>query len=198
VKGRKPDPGAARRGTARHRKSTDIVPVELSGAIAGEQTALIRPPRTVPQTKAVKELWQVLLGEVARHELRAGDLPLLEAMFVAKVRHAQAGAYVRKHGPIIHIEEPPEYDETGQLVRPAVTIGPMKNPMLKEERDQAALYDRIAQRFGLSPEARIRLDLMQIAGASLLGSLRKSLDEVARTGTAAPGDEVIDAEIVEG
>ena len=197
MKGRKPDPKAARRGTARHRKSTEIAPVEISGAIAADTVGAIRPPRSVPQTKVVKELWRVLLAEVARHELRAGDLPLLEAMFVAKVRHAQAGAYVRKHGPIIHIEEPPEYDELGQLVRPAVTIGPMRNPMLKEERDQAALYDRLAQRFGLSPEARIRLDLMQIAGASLLGSLRQSLDELAGPRAAAPGDEVIDAEYVE-
>lgn len=192
MRGRKPDPKAADRGTARHRKSTEIAPVEYSGAITSQQAWQLRPPSAVPQTKAVKQLWHTILQEVARHELRAGDMPLIEAMFVAKVRHAQAGAYIKKHGAIIHEIKPAEFDECGNELQPCLVIGPMKNPMLKEERDQAMLYDRLAQRLGLSPESRIRLDLMQIAGASLLGSLRKSLDELEDD--EDEGD-VIDAEL---
>jgi P27 family predicted phage terminase small subunit len=188
MRGRKPDPGAARRGTARHRKTTEITPFEHSGAITPERASELRPPRSVPQTKAVKELWRMLLAEIARHELRAGDLPLVEAMFTAKVRHSQAGAHVKKYG--LMAEQVLYVTEDGvPVVRQVV------NPMLRVERDQAMLYDRLAQRLGLSPEARIRLDLMQIAGATLLGSLKKSLEEIADEEPEADL-EIEDAELV--
>lgn len=180
MKGRKPDPKAARRGTSHHGvvKRETPAPAPYSGAIVPQDALRIPPPRQLPRTKAVKELWAAILQEVARHELRVGDLPLIEALCVAKYRHAEAGAYIRKHGAVIFEEVPAKFDEYGNLVTPATTIGPLKNPMLKEERDQAVLYDRLAQRLGLSPESRIRMDLMQVAGASLLVSLRKELDEV--------------------
>jgi P27 family predicted phage terminase small subunit len=178
MKGRKPDPGAAKRGTAHEHKPTEIAPVEFSGAIAVGQVIEVPVPRALPKTKAVRQLWYTILGEVARHELRVGDLPLIEAMCVAKYRHGQAGLYVKKHGPIV--ETP---------------FGPAKNPMLKEERDQAQLYDRLAQRLGLSPESRIRLDLMQIAGATMLGSLHKQVGELVEN-DLGPG-EVIEGECVE-
>lgn len=197
MKGRKPDPGAGRRGTARHRKSTEIAPIGLSGAIGPKQALAVRPPTAVPQTKAVKHLWRLILAEVARHELRAADLPLIEAMFVAKVRHAQAGAYIKKHGVIIFEVIPAELDEDGNVTKTSVTIGPCRNPMLAEERQQAILYDRLAQRLGLSPEARIRLDLMQIAGATLLSSLKKGLDEVVDSELAAAEGEVEDAQLAD-
>jgi phage terminase small subunit len=57
------------------------------------------------------------------------------------------------------------------------TQGKIRNPMLQEEREQAVLYDRLSQRMGLSPEARVRLNLMAVAGATLLGSLQKAQKE---------------------
>ena len=189
MKGRKPSAAAARRGTANERKPTAIAPLEYSGAIAAPHAALVPLPRQLPRTKAVKALWCTILQEVARHELRDGDLPLIEALCVAKVRHAQAGAYVKKFGLII--ERPAVFDEDGNCIQEAV--GPVKNPLLKEERDQAMLYDRLAQRLGLSPESRIRLNLMQIAGATLLGSLRRSMNEAVD----AELDGIIEAEAID-
>jgi len=192
MRGPTPDPRSARRGTSHYRQPTDIAPVEFSGAITPEQAAHVSLPAVLPKTKAVKALWRVILEEVARHELRAADLPAVEALVVAKVRHTEAGMYVKKHGLMIY--EPPVFDEDGNVVSEGV--GPTKNPMLKVEREQALVYDRLAQRLGLSPEARIRLDLLQVSGASLLRTLRKNLDEAAAA-EADEGDEVEYAELVE-
>jgi P27 family predicted phage terminase small subunit len=190
MKGRT-DPRAARRGTAgHHRKPTDIVPASLSGSITQHQATEVPLPRSVPHTKAAKDLWRTILTEVARHELRAGDLPLIEAMFVAKVRHMQAGAHVKKNG--VMVEQVLFVTDDGTPV-----VREIVNPMLRVEREQALVYDRLAQRLGLSPEARIRLDLMQIAGATLLGSLRKSLEELADEDEPDADVEIQDAELVE-
>jgi len=161
--------------------------MELSGALTAQQACALPLPRQVPRTQAVKKLWQTILQEVARHELRVGDLPLIEAMFVAKVRHSQAGALVKRQG--FYVEKCVGFTKDGDPIYLEV-----KNPALKEERDQAVLYDKLAQRLGLSPESRIRLDLMQIAGATLLGTLKKSLEELT---DEDQGEEVIDAEVLE-
>jgi P27 family predicted phage terminase small subunit len=141
--------------------------------------AQIPPPTQLPKTQQVLALWRTILSEVARHELRAGDLPLIEALCVAKYRHHAAGNYIRKHGMVVQ-----------------TPFGPAKNPMLKEERDQAALYDKIAQRLGLSPESRVRLDLMQVAGATLLSSLKKTMQELV-DGTVGDDEDVVDGDAVE-
>ena len=196
MKGRT-DPRAAKRGTAAKREPTEIAPVEYSGAITVAQAALLPVPRNLPKTKAVRALFRTICCEVARFELREGDLPLVEALCTAKVRHSQAGAYVRKYG--IMIEHPPiwdtETDGDGQEHRVLIFPGaaPTKNPMLKEEREQAVTFDRIAARLGLSPESRIRLNLMQVAGATMLGSLRKALDQALDDELG----EIIDGEATE-
>lgn len=176
MRGRKPDPRAARRGTAHHRKATDIVPAQLSGAIPPERISELPAPRQLPRTKAVRQMWQSILCEIARHELRSGDLPLIEMLCLARFRHLQAGELIKVYGPLVK-----------------GPYGPTTNPMIKVERDQAMLYDRLAQRLGLSPEARIRLDLMQVAGSSLAASLRRSLEE----GLEQPGNEVIEGDVME-
>ena len=45
-----------------------------------------------------------------------------------------------------------------------------------------SLYLKLANALGLSPEARVRLDLMQIAGQSLLATLKAELDGVVVDG----------------
>ena len=134
-RGRVPDPKSARRGTAHHgRKAADLLPLELSGGFDAERVRSLRPPRTLPRTQAVRDLWYSLLTEIARHELRAGDLPLVEALVTAVWRHRQAGEHIRKHGIVVETD-----------------YGPQRNPFLKDERDQAVLIDRLAAHFGLTP-----------------------------------------------
>ncbi|MGO8684168.1 MAG: P27 family phage terminase small subunit [Thermoleophilia bacterium] len=174
MRGRKPDPAAVRRGTAHVRKSMQLLPAGYGGALTVGGCAEIPLPREMPRTKAAKTLWQTMLAAVARSELRPEDLPLVEACCLAKYRHAEAGAFVKKWG--LMVKGGPD--------------GIKRNPMLEEERQQALLYDRLAQRLGLSPEARIRLNLIQIAGTTMLGSLRRRLDEVVE----AELDDVIESE----
>lgn len=176
MKGRKPDAAAAKRGTARQRKSVELAPPEHQSVVSAATSATLPPPRQIPRTKAVKALWTMLLREVAVHELREGDLPLLEALCVAKVRHSAAGMMIRRDGMMVD-----------------TPFGPVKHPMLKVEHDEAVLYDRLAQRLGLSPESRVRLNLMQVAGATLLGSLKKTIDDAVDADLA----DVVDAEATE-
>ncbi len=157
MRGRKPDPKAPARGTAKQRKKTEIVPAAYSHAFPMQAAANIPTPPSLP--KEAHELWRGMCVEIARHELRPGDLPLVEQLCVAALRHRQAAAYVKKHGLIVDTE-----------------FGPVRNPMLTLEQQSANLYLKLANSLGLSPEARVRLDLMQIAGQSLLASLKAELD----------------------
>jgi hypothetical protein len=76
MRGRKPDPAAAARGTAHHEtKPARLAPLQYSGAIAPAQTSRIPLPKGLPRTKALRTLWQQLLQEIARTELRYGACP---------------------------------------------------------------------------------------------------------------------------
>jgi phage terminase small subunit len=171
MRGRKPDPAAARRGTSHHgAKTAALAPIQCSGAISAREALALQPPQVLPHTKAVRELWQQIIQEVARHELRCGDLLTAESLAIAKYRQLQAGLFVKKYGIMIRGPH-----------------GPLKNPMLKEERDQALVADRLLQRLGLSPEARLRRNLIQVAGLSMLGVLRSELEAAVEADMAAVG-----------
>ena len=171
MRGRKPDPAAARRGTSHHgAKTAELAPIEYSGAISAGQALALRPPKVLPNTKAARELWQQIVQEVARHELRSGDLLTAESLAIAKWRQLQAGLFVKKYGLMVRGPH-----------------GPAKNPMLKEERDWTLVADRLLQRLGLSPEARVRMNLIQVAGLSMLGALRKELDASVEADMAEEG-----------
>jgi P27 family predicted phage terminase small subunit len=176
VKGRKPSAAAAKRGTARKRNLPALTPPEHPSVISPDLVPQVPLPRQLPDTAVARELWRLFLREVSRTELREGDLPLVEAMCVAKYRHFRAGQIVKRRGMLMMTD-----------------WGPVKNPMLKEERDQAMLYDRLAQRLGLSPEARVHLNLMKIAGATLLGSLHEEM----RRAVDREMDEVVEGEAEE-
>jgi P27 family predicted phage terminase small subunit len=174
-----PDRSATRRATGHHgRKAAELLPLELSGAYTAETVHRLRPPRSLPKTKAVRDLWHTILAEVARHELRAGDLPLVEALVTAICRHRQAGEHIKRHGIVVETE-----------------YGPQANPFLKQERDAAVLVDRLAAHFGLTPESRIRLSLEQVAGLSMLETIRRKVEE-AVAADADDGDGSDDPELV--
>ena len=72
--------------------------------------------------------------------------------------------------------------------------GPMRNPMLKEERDWMMIYDRLAQRLGLSVESRVRLRLMEITGSSMLATLAREAEQQAAI--SLEGIEIIDGQVI--
>jgi len=156
AKGRPPDPGRAHRGTG-HRpqagrgKALDVLPGELD----------LTPPAELPTGAA--ELWRRAAAELAPRGLNAGDLPLVEMLVVAAYRHRQASAII---------------DQIGVLAKSKQ--GPVLNPLLKVEKETAATYLRLAETLGLSPAARVRLGLMQIAGQSILLTIAEQVRRAQR------------------
>ena len=66
--------------------------------------------------------------------------------------------------------------------------GPMPNPALRTQRDSGATILRVATELGLTPAARTRLGLLQLAGVSILQSMRADLDAKVAASVAADAD----------
>lgn len=97
MKGRLPDC----RGSGHVRKPAELMPVGYGGIISVADVSRIPLPRGLPRTKAAKTVWQTMLTEVARSELRPGDLPLVEAAFTAFWRHVEARVMIAKWGLMV-------------------------------------------------------------------------------------------------
>jgi P27 family predicted phage terminase small subunit len=155
AKGRPVDPTAAKRGTS-HRSEAVKPPEGLAVAAVPLPDAL-RPP--VGLAEEAHDMWHVAVDELCSlRTLHASDLPLLEMMVTSAYRHRQARAQI---------------DALGLLVKGQ--RGPMVNPLLKVERDEAATYLRLAETLGLTPVARLRLGLITLAGASILAGIDAEL-----------------------
>lgn len=156
AKGRPSDPTAAKRGTSHRPEGGKKPPAELPVAEVPLPEAL-QPPATLPD--GASDMWRVAIEElVALRTLHESDLVLVEMMIVAAYRHRQAQAII---------------DKSGLGVRGL--RGPMVNPFLKIEKDEAASYIRLAEELGLTPVARLRLGLIKLAGASLLAGIDEEL-----------------------
>jgi P27 family predicted phage terminase small subunit len=155
AKGRPKDATAAKRGTS-HRSEAVKPPEGLVVAVTPEQQALL-PPAGLPEAAHI--LWRIAVEELcALRTLHESDLPLLEMMVTAAYRHRQAQAHIERLGLMV-----------------AGLRGPMLNPMLRLEKDEAASYLRLAETLGLTPVARLRLGLIKLAGASLLAGIDAEL-----------------------
>jgi P27 family predicted phage terminase small subunit len=155
AKGRPVDPTAVGR-SASHRPEAVRPPAGLSVAAVPLPDALT-PPEGLAQD--AHDLWRVAVEELCSlRTLHASDLPLLEMMVMAAYRHRQARSQI---------------DALGMLVKGQ--RGPMVNPLLKVERDEAATYLRLAETLGLTPVARLRLGLITLAGASILAGIDAEL-----------------------
>jgi P27 family predicted phage terminase small subunit len=105
-------------------------------------------------------------AELEPRGLREADYDALMMMCHAAYAHAKAREIVQKTGVMIWVNN-----------------RPIPNPALRVARDEAAVYMRIANEYGLTLAARLRLGLMQLAGESILASLNKELDVKAGKGS---------------
>lgn len=78
------------------------------------------------------------------------------------------------HSAWLHQEARARIAESGLLVKGP--RGPMVNPLIKVAREEAQVYLRLSDSFGLTISSRLRLGLMQLAGEGMLASLNKELD----------------------
>lgn len=169
--GRPRDPTRARRGTGHREKPgeakvTNIVVlpplVDDDDRIDGNDPTSsaangLDPPIDLPA--AMHDLWRMAVSELEPRGLRAADLESLRQMCLMAYRARQAFELISQYG---------------FLVKGA--RGPIVNPAVKAERDAVAAYQRIATEFSLTLASRVRLGLMQLAGASILRTLNDDLD----------------------
>lgn len=153
MKGRKPDPSARERGTGRRPPALAELP-PIDGALSAES---VEPPESLPPE--AHDHWRLMVAELtAMRLLHESDLPMLEMLVIAALRHRQASEVIERAGVLVK----------GQR-------GPLVNPALKAERDAAPQYQRLSEALGLSPAARLRFGLARLSGESLVFSLRDRL-----------------------
>lgn len=163
AKGRPADPTRAKRGTGHRPKpgeakvaktgTTDLV-VASTPAVPG----MPEPPDDLPAP--AQDMYRRVVAELAPRGLREADLEAVAMMC---------------YSAHIHYEARRQIAATGVLVKGQ--RGPMVNPLIKVARDEANTYLRLANEFGLTLAARLRLGLMQLAGESMLEAMSKDLDK---------------------
>jgi len=162
AKGRKPAVGH-KTGHAKTKKA----PTSQGLAKVDEGLATIEPPDDLPPVAA--EAWRVCTREMAanRH-FREPDLYILHAYVSAIQGHADALASILEHGSLMRHEKKDE--ETG-----AVEVRIEVNPAVKMRNDAANQMRYLSDILGLNPQARIRQQLAEIAGGSMLLDIRERL-----------------------
>ena len=159
MKGRPPDPQRARRGTGHRPLAGQRPPIELvAPALEPPEPPAMLPPEG-------RETWRLVTSDLVQRGLVAADLPLAEMLVMAFVRSRQARAEIAKTSVLVSFE--------GRA---------LAHPMLKLEKDSAATYLRLAETLGLSPAARVRLGLMQVAGQSLLLTIAERVARAVAAG----------------
>ena len=118
---------------------------------------LPEPPADLPEQ--AQAMFRTITAELMPRGLREADLESVAMMCHSAYLHHEARANIARYGILIKGPR-----------------GPVVNPLIKVARDEAQMYLRIANEFGLTLAARLRLGLMQLAGESILDSLNKDLD----------------------
>lgn len=160
-RGKAPDPTRSRRKTGNRPLPGEAKPTKelVPTAVLQAETRLPEPPSGLPEGAAV--VWSRVVEELDTRGLKETDLEAVTML---------------AHAAWTHAETRKKIAETGVLVRDSRTGKTMVNPLLKVARDEANTYLRLANEFGLTPAARLRLGLMTLAGQSLAQALSEDLD----------------------
>lgn len=153
AKGRPADPTRAKRGTGNRPKPGE--------AKIAKEVAVIdhlpQPPAGLPAP--AQEMFRRIVAELHPRGLRDADIDAVAML---------------AHSAWLHQEARARIAESGLLVKGP--RGPMVNPLIKVAREEAQVYLRLSDSFGLTISSRLRLGLMQLAGEGMLASLNKELD----------------------
>lgn len=150
------DPTRARRKTGNRPKPGEAKPAKE--VVVKPTSAAPVPPPDLPQ--AAQEMYVRIVAELMPRGLREADLESVAMLC---------------HSAWLHREARAKIAATGVLVQGPRGV-PMVNPLIKVARDEANTYLRLANEFGLTLAARLRLGLMQLAGESILESMNRDLD----------------------
>lgn len=155
-KGRKRDPGRARRGTGNRPKPGELSVVPLPPQII--ESEALRAPDDLPA--GARPIWEQAVAELQTKGLTPADLEAIRLMCIQALRARQAAEMVERHGMIVEGAR-----------------GPITNPALRIERDATHAYLRLAEQFGLTLAAKLRLGLMNLAGRSMVQALNDDLNQ---------------------
>ena len=165
TRGRKPDPGRAKRGTGNRpqvgKATTRIVPQDATPAVATAIAAEL--PEGLP-----REMFLRATAELAGR-LNDTDFEALRMMAWSVYRHQQAQEHVEREGMVVD-----------------TPFGPKVNPMLKVARDEGTFYLRVADQYALTFVGRLRAGLLRLAGQSLMKDLHSGIAEAIVAQIAAP------------
>lgn len=142
-----------------HRKAAaDIEPLSVSLVPVDDSLANREPPPDLDGGAA--DTWRICIAEMSgnRH-VREADLPLLRAYVLAYHVHEEAAAIILTKGV---------------MVKGPLGV-PIANPMLKVRNDAANQMRYYSDILGLNPLARIRQNLADVAGASMVLNIRDRL-----------------------
>lgn len=159
AKGRPADPTRATRKTGNRPLPGEAKPAKAVAVVAQGRN-LPEPPADLPI--AAQEMFRNVVAELYPRGLRDADLEAISMLVYSAHLHKEAREGIAKHGLLVKGPR-----------------GPMLNPLVKVARDEANTYLRLANEFGLTLAARLRLGLMQLAGESVLSSLNAELDAPA-------------------
>lgn len=153
-RGRKPDPKRAARKTGNTpqtgKRKTKITPIDSTPPL------ILQFASELPEG-APREMFLRATAELAGR-LADTDLEALSMMAWSVCHYQEAQRSIAEDGMMVKTE-----------------WGPRVNPMLKVARDEAQLYLKIADQYGLTFVSRLRTGLMQLAGQSLMRDLHEGM-----------------------
>ena len=160
AKGRPPAPGRGASHSSGHRalagqgRSPSAVALPVQSALA-----TLPPPEGLPAAAA--DTWRSILSDMAAlRTLREVDMPLVLAYCEAVYVHREASANIHAYGVLVKGPR-----------------GPVPNPMIRVQKDAATTIRQLSDVLGLNPLARIRGNLMEVAGQSVALGIRDRLLE---------------------
>jgi len=160
AKGRPPAPARSASHSSGHRamagqgRSPSAVALPVQSALA-----TLPPPKGLPAAAA--DTWRAILSDMAALRiLREVDMPLVLAYCEAVYVHSEACANIHTYGVLVKGPR-----------------GPIPNPMIRVQKDAATTIRQLSDVLGLNPLARIRGNLMEVAGQSVALGIRDRLLE---------------------
>ena len=162
MKGRKPTPVEIRQAEGNPGKRPLPAPVSVKRGVP------VKPDTLPPEASAAWDAVVPALAEVG--VVDAIDGMALAALVVAHARRAQATAMLEEQG--IVVMQTAANPKTGELYE----TRPMVNPAVKIERDASLELLRLAEHYGLTPVARVRLGLSELKRRTLQQELASMME----------------------
>lgn len=158
MKGRPKDPKRTRRRTGHRRKPDEAPKLRALPAPVDVRPVLEAPEHLAPETRQIWERIVATLGEMPLREADAFGIELMVRQYEVARR---AGALLDDYGIL-------SKRTSGEVTT---------SPLVRAQRDAAAMFLRYAEHYGLTVASRMRLGLMQLAGKTLAQALVEDLEE---------------------